>query len=213
MNQDTKNILIGVGITFAILFVLGMFFFTSIFMYHIGTTKTTNEVVVAVEKVVVVANETKTAIVEVKNSVDQLKAATEKNTAGINELKGSVEKIPTQKPEVKVYVKVPTPKQDPQDQNEKLIGQIGNMVDSKLNARLKPISDQLENLKADQVEIKKQVKDINIRFGYIETDVNKISDDSDRLKRMLMGGEGYKKMKEKELQEKPCPEKDLKEVK
>lgn len=209
MSADLRNFLIGLGVAFVIFFILGMFFFGSIFMYQMGKNNTASEVVTMVEKVGVVANETKSAVVEVKNSVDQLTTATKKNTAGINELKSSVEKIPTQaqKPEVKVYVKVPTPKQDPQDQNEKLIGQIGNMVDSKLDAKLKPVYDKLENLSADQIEIKKQVKDLNTRFGYIETDVNKISGEQDRMKRMLMGEKEYMKMKEKQLQEqKNCDE-------
>jgi len=204
MTQDAKNILIGIGITFTILFVLGMFFFGSIFMYQMGKNNTASEVVTAVEKVGVVVNETKTAVVEVKNSVDQLKVATEKNTTGINELKDSVEEISTQKPEVKVYLKVPTPKQDPpQDQSVAIETAVSKGLAGTKEA-VENLGKRMDKLEDGQGRIEKRVGDLETRIGYIETDVNKINDASDRMRRMLMGEKEYLKFKEKELQQKDC---------
>jgi len=201
MNEQTRNILIGVGLTFLAVFLVIGTIFSGSFLYYMG--RTSNEKEVARVEIVAntaqnTANIAKDIAVGAQKIADNAVAIATGAEKTANEAKCFTEKV-IKEPVVKIVYPKP-----PVDQNEKLIGQIGSMVDSKLDARLKPISDQLENLKADQIEIKEQVKDLNTRFGYIETDVNKISDAQDRMKRMLMGEKEYLKFKEKELQQKDC---------
>ncbi len=201
-----KYFLIGIGGAFAILLLLGMFAFSSMFVYHMGRISNTNEVVTAVEKVGVTANETKTAVVELKNGVDQLKVITEKNTTSINELKGSVEKIAAKEPVVKVIrIKPEAPKQDDQSAT------IQKAVENGLTDVKKSINDlgaRMDRLDDGQARIEKRVGNIETRMDKIETDVNKMTSLGDINARISLGEEGYKKMKEQQLK-KTCPEKDL----
>ncbi len=195
MSQDLRNFLIGIGVAFAIMIILGTFFFGSMLMYQMGKNNTANEVVTAVEKVGVTANETKTAVTDVKNGIDQLKTATEKNTAGINELKGSVEKIAAKEPVVKVVrIKPEVSKQDDQSAT------IQKAVENGLTDVKKSIND----LGARMDRLEDGQKQIGNRVERVEKKIEKVLTWKEKMEQTLFG-----KIQKQPAQQNNCDDENL----
>lgn len=112
-------------------------------------------------------------------------------------------------------------KQNSNNPNANLVRQIGQMIDTKLDAKFAPITKTLDSLKVaqndlktGQEEIKRRVTSLedNMETGVwvdvcgesvrIETDANKISDGAKRNLRIARGKEGYVRDETKSLREK-----------
>lgn len=199
MNQDTRNILTGVGLTFlAILLIIGIIFSGS-FLYYMG--KTSNEKEIA--KVEVVANTAQntanTAIViayEAKNTVNDVK------TTSDNAMK-FVEKIAEKKSEVKVvYVK---PSKNEENTSSPLtLNDVRNVFNEGMGDLKKEMSElrsDMDDLKAGQKELGKEVENMNTRLQKIEN-VNQLSSNSEQALFMMFGKEKYNKLLEEREKQK-----------
>jgi|GEM_PF-2523337 len=202
MSQDLRNFLIGVGVAFLILFLIGTSIFGAMFLYQMGKNSTTTEVVTAVEKVGVTATEAKDAAIEAKNSANAAKnAAFEAMDAAID-TKDFVKEIAAKEPAVKVVrIKPDAPKkQDSQDQSAMIKSAVNDgLVDVKKS--INDLGARMDRLDDGQARIEKRVGDIETRMNNIETDVNKMTSLSDINARISLGEEGYKKMKRQQMKE------------
>lgn len=195
MNQDTRNILIGVGLTFLAIFLIIGILFSGSFLYYMG--KTSNEKEIA--KVEVVANTAQntanTAIViayEAKNTANDAKKTSD------NAMK-FVKKIAEKKPEVKVvYVQSPASKKSEDVKKElnttqeDVVQKFGTTMEEKIKNAINPL---IEKVNAFEEETKN-------RFDAIE----------DSLKRKWRNSTSYNVLGPQEQKQKKA-EKDIRQYK